>query len=68
VKNRCNVGIIYQDNDVLVINKPAGPVVHSDGRSKTESLVDWLEEYYPKIRGVGEPFVDGEGRETVLAF
>jgi 23S rRNA pseudouridine1911/1915/1917 synthase len=58
-------GVIYENEDVLVVNKPAGLTVHGDGRSKTESLVDWLEEHYPKIRGVGEPFVDEEGKEIV---
>lgn len=49
------VGILYEDDDVLVIDKPAGLVVHSDGRISQPTLVDWLLEKYPAIADVGEP-------------
>lgn len=49
-----NINILYEDNDVLAINKPAGLVVHPDGRTKEPTLADWLLEKYPGIRGVGE--------------
>ena len=49
-----NPKIIYEDADVLVIDKPAGLTVHQDGRNQDESLVDWLEKKYPEIKGVGE--------------
>ena len=46
--------ILYEDEEVLAINKPAGLVVHPDGRTKESTLADWLLEKYPSIRGVGE--------------
>lgn len=49
-----NIPILYEDDEVLAINKPAGLVVHPDGRSKEHTLSDWLVEKYPSIRGVGE--------------
>ena len=49
------IPILYEDNDVLVINKPAGLVVHSDGRTKEPTLVDWILKNYPKLKGVGDP-------------
>lgn len=48
------IQILYEDNDVLAINKPAGLVVHPDGRTKEPTLADWLLEKYPSIHGVGE--------------
>ncbi len=48
------VKVIFEDQDVLVINKPAGLVVHGDGRTKEETLADWLVENYPEIKSVGE--------------
>ena len=48
------IPILYEDNEVLAVNKPAGLVVHADGRTKEPTLADWLLEKYPSIRGVGE--------------
>jgi len=50
------IKIIYEDADVLVIDKPAGLMVHGDGRSTEPTLVDWLLRKYPKLKDVGEPF------------
>jgi 23S rRNA pseudouridine1911/1915/1917 synthase len=38
---------------MLVINKPAGLVVHTDGRTKEETLTDWVKEHYPELKEVG---------------
>ena len=46
--------ILYEDDDILVINKPAGLVVHADGRTKEPSVTDWLIEKYPEAKDVGE--------------
>lgn len=46
--------IIYEDKDILVIDKPAGLMVHSDERAKEKTLVDWVLEKYPEIKGVGD--------------
>lgn len=48
------VDIIYEDADMVAVNKPAGLVVHSDGRTKEETLVDWALQKWPEIVGVGE--------------
>lgn len=47
--------ILYEDEEVVVINKPAGLVVHSDGKTKEKTLADWIMEKYPEIKDVGEP-------------
>lgn len=54
--------ILYEDNDVLAINKPAGLVVHSDGKTKETNLVEWLISKYPEIENVGEHGKDSEGK------
>ncbi|MDB5266812.1 MAG: Pseudouridine synthase [Parcubacteria group bacterium] len=46
--------IIYEDEDILCLNKPAGIVVHGDGRTKEPSVSEWLVEKYPEAKGVGE--------------
>lgn len=47
--------VLFENEEVLAVNKPAGLVVHPDGRGKEETLVDWILSTYPVIRGVGEP-------------
>src|SRR5438270_13902048 len=46
--------ILYEDADILVINKPAGLVVHSDGRTKESNVADWFISRYPEAKSVGE--------------
>jgi 23S rRNA pseudouridine1911/1915/1917 synthase len=48
-----SVQVLYEDDDVLVINKPAGLVVHSDGRTNEPTVVDWILKHYPNVKGVG---------------
>ena len=49
--------IIFENENLLVINKPSGLLVHPDGKHAEYSLVDWILEYYPQITGVGEPLI-----------
>lgn len=49
------ITVLYEDGDVAVINKPAGLVVHSDGKREEPTLTDWIEKNYPESKGVGEP-------------
>lgn len=48
------INILYEDDNVLVINKPAGLVVHSDGKREEVALTDWIDKKYPGSKGVGE--------------
>ncbi len=49
--------IIFEDDDVLVVNKPAGMSVHKDGKREEETLADWFVSRVPEAVGVGEPLV-----------
>ncbi len=53
--------ILYEDKDILAINKPAGLVVHNDGKTKEPTLTDWILEKYPDLKEVGEPERDSNG-------
>lgn len=46
--------VLYEDDDVLVIDKPAGLIVHSDGRTEEPTVVDWLLANRPAVKGVGD--------------
>ena len=64
-KNKKNISdgikIIYEDKNILAVNKPAGLVVHSDGKTKEKTLADWILKNYPEIEDVGEPIVLNTG-------
>jgi 23S rRNA pseudouridine1911/1915/1917 synthase len=55
------IEILYENEDVLVVNKPAGLVVHADGRTKETTLADILLEIRPEIKEVGEPWTAQDG-------
>ena len=54
------ISILFENDTVLVINKPAGILVHPDGKNKKETIVDWIQTTHPEIVGVGEPMMIGE--------
>lgn len=54
--------IIHQDNDILVINKPAGLVVHPFDNSTEETLLDILKETNPECFLFNNPLTLQDGR------
>jgi len=46
--------ILYEDENVIVLNKPSGMVVHPGAGNPSGTLVNALLSYYPAIRAVGE--------------
>lgn len=57
-----DIKILYEDKDCLVIDKPAGIMVHSDGRDKGPFITDWIVEHYPLTINVGDPMTDQNGK------
>lgn len=55
--------ILYEDIDIVAINKPSGLVVHSDGRTEEKTLVDWIIEKFPESQNVGESIITTDGKE-----
>ena len=55
--------IIYEDQDVLVVSKPYGWMVHEDKSTDGPVLVDWFIARNPEAVGVGEPGYARDGVE-----
>lgn len=53
--------ILHQSPDIIAINKPAGLVVHSDGRTTEPTLADWVVKHFPDAKDVGEPIELADG-------
>ncbi len=56
-----DVPVIYEDDDILIVNKPSGIVVHPAPSVKEATLVDWL-----KARGVNLSTISGEERHGIV--
>lgn len=54
--------IVYEDRDIIVLNKQAGISVHPSINEPSETLVDALIVKYPEIKNVGDsPTISGQG-------
>lgn len=56
-----DVEVLYEDDDLLVINKPSGVTVHPAPSVKEATLVDWL-----KHKGVRLSTISGEERNGIV--
>ncbi len=59
------INVLYEDSDIVAINKPAGIMVHPDGRAKGPFITDWVMEHYPRAAKVGEPARAVDGTEIL---
>ena len=50
-----NIKIIYEDNDLLVVEKPAGIIVYPENTPKMKTLIDLLIESHPELKNTGTP-------------
>lgn len=57
-----NIPILFENNDLVVINKPAGVMVHGDGKSTEPTIADWFAQTYPASKDVGEPAEQADGK------
>ena len=55
--------IIFEDDAIVAVNKPAGMAVHEDGHTVGPFLTDWVREVHPSMVGVGETMWLQNGRE-----
>lgn len=46
--------IIEQTSDYLVIEKPAGLLVHPTAKRETDTLAAWLQDNFPQIKKIGD--------------
>lgn len=43
------IKVLYEDSDILAIDKPSGILAHSDNRGKEKTILDLFLKKYPKI-------------------
>jgi len=52
--NKIKLNLIYSDDNIIVINKPAGIQIHPDSNEKSNTLVNALLARFPEIKNVHE--------------
>lgn len=60
-----HIPILYEDADVVVVDKPSGVMVHADGRQREETLADWHGARVPTAQRAGEALVLPSGEQIV---
>jgi 23S rRNA pseudouridine1911/1915/1917 synthase len=53
--------ILLENEHIVAVNKPAGLMVHADGRSSERTLADWFASRYPESAHVGESMERNDG-------
>jgi RluA family pseudouridine synthase len=69
MKKSDNIEIFFENKDFLVVDKPAGLVVHGDGRTEEMTLVDFIQEFcvenkinLEEQKNIGNPHTLDSGR------
>jgi len=63
-KSLPKIKIIYQDKDILVVDKPAGLTVHPIKPGQSNTLVNQLLIQFPEIKNIGDPSTNS-GQENL---
>jgi 23S rRNA pseudouridine1911/1915/1917 synthase len=54
ISNSGSIEVVYEDKDYLIVNKPAGLIVHEAFDAEEETLSDLLTQAYPEIMKIGD--------------
>jgi 23S rRNA pseudouridine1911/1915/1917 synthase len=60
------IKVLYEDKNILALDKPAGISVHGDGKTKMETITDYILKNYKNIKGVGEDMIAKVGGKEVV--
>ncbi len=48
------IKILFENKNLLVLDKPAGFAVHGDGKINQKTIAEYILKNFPKLKGVGE--------------
>lgn len=61
-----NIKVIYEDENVIVIDKPVGIQIHPDSKENKNTIVNWLMATYPEVRRVVDGSSTGRLRPGIV--
>lgn len=47
--------ILFKDKDYIILEKPAGMLMHATAKGESNTLVDWLVKKFPEIKNLEDP-------------
>jgi 23S rRNA pseudouridine1911/1915/1917 synthase len=56
-----NIDILFENEHLVAVNKPAGLMVHNTGHTEEPTVVDWFLAKCPEAKGVGEMQLSQKG-------
>ena len=57
-----DIKVVYENSNFIILEKPAGVVVHPSSATPKRTLVNWLLSRWPEIKNVGDPLTEsGQG-------
>lgn len=56
-----NIQVLFENDDVMVIDKPESLMVHSNGHTDEDTVAQWFITKVPTAKGVGEPQLSQKG-------
>lgn len=59
------ITVLYEDDHILAIDKPAGLMVHGDGKHDYPTVTDWFVKQYPDSSEVGEEPIETKKGELI---
>ncbi len=62
-ENKPEPEVLFENESLVVINKPIGWLVHEDGKTEAPTVVEWFLSRTPEVKGVGEPAKAQDGQE-----
>jgi 23S rRNA pseudouridine1911/1915/1917 synthase len=60
-----NLEILFEDDHLMVLNKPVGMAVHTETGDVSGTLVEWVIGRYPNLAYVGEDFIVSGGKQSL---
>ncbi len=60
-----NIQVIFENDNILVIDKPSGISMHKDGKRDEYTVADWVLEKYPDLASVGEVWENQTGEKIL---
>ena len=63
---KIKIKIIFENKEMIVVEKPAGVQIHPDAHEKQNTLVNWLVAKFPEVIGVGDGSAGSELRPGIV--
>lgn len=61
MQDKDDIQVVFENKDILILNKPSGVLMHATHKNEKDTLADWVFDNFPECRSVGD-----EGRGGIV--